>query len=194
MLIVRNHTLGIFNIPPLSQHNPIDPISYDQYVDVEAIWSGSPFLSHAAGFPSISPLLVRKCDNNNSLAGDVFPSQCTILSGSYIHILDISPTKRSAKTYCVEEPSNYHCVHVTHFRRSMWSTNAEVWRNRLRTAYLTPAGRLEVSSVYFPAEKGYRVRDVDFDEVSGRICVVITTGKVAKSPADQDKIVIMDVI
>jgi hypothetical protein len=165
--------MGIFEIPPFPQGNHVSDV-----VDVRARWSID-FERDTCIPPTIGPI-VRQ-DNNDVTQG----YQCTVLTGRHLRVLKTSSSSCSVVSH--RPPDRVAKAHlaISGTRRMIWNTHST--SRVIVTSTFTSSGDVRFGSIDSPLSCFEVVRDLAFDEVSGRVCMLAMKGS-------SMRIVVIDVI
>jgi hypothetical protein len=175
LLVAHDHRFGIFEIPPFPESNQASDI-----IDVSACWSID-FESDPFESPCIGPII-------GQYGTATHISHCTVLTRSYLHVLEISPATCSVVSHRLPDSACPVFVAMAGTRRMVWSGRPP--RRGLNTSTFTFSGDVKFGSINVPIQRCMKeIHDVDFDEASGRICVLFNS-----LGHTEARIVIMDVI
>jgi hypothetical protein len=163
--------MGIFEIPPFPESDHVSDV-----VDVTARWSID--FECDRGIPTSIGPMVRQY-NVTQL------SQCTVLTGRYLRVLELSSSSCSVVTHNVPDHVPRANIAAAGTRRMIWNTLTT--SKVIVTSTLTLSGDVRFGTIDSPLSSFENVRDLDFDEVSGRVCLLAMEGSSVR-------IVVMDVI
>jgi hypothetical protein len=170
--VAHDHRMGIFDIPPFSQDGHVSDV-----VDVTARWSID-FERDTSIRPTICPI-VKQYNNANQL------SQCTVLTGRYLRVLSVSPSSCFVVSHFAPD-------HLPNVHMAMAGTRRMIWNNLttrqvIVTSTFSLSGDVTFGSIDSPLSCFETVRDLAFDEVSGRVCMLAMEGSSVR-------VVVMDII
>jgi hypothetical protein len=167
--VTHNHRIGIFEIPPFPQDNAPD------VVDVTARWSID--FERDSSIYTFNGPIVRQYDND-----DAQRYQCVVLTGRYLRVLKVSSSSCSVVSHLVPGYLPNSEMAIAGTRRMIWNTRQT--SQVIVTSTFDLSGNFRFGFIDSPLSG---VVDLDFDEASGRICLLARE-------ASSTRIVVMDVI
>jgi hypothetical protein len=155
--------LFVFDIPPFPPAKHMGHLS--KIVDVTPRWSTEFHLDDVDDFISISPVIRQY--NREKLMGTL---QCTILTACNLHVLEIASSAYSVVSHAITEEAGLGTPVIAGSRRSICSTH--IRSKALITATLTSSGDVKVG-IDSPLSEVESIGDLDFDEFSGRVSMLV---------------------